>query len=83
MPTFLYFICGTPTTAWLAKQCHVHTQDPNHEPWAAEVEHAHLTTAQLGQPPVLSIFKILMNVLYSEIPKQIKPAYCITLLGVP
>ena len=22
-------ICGTPTTAWHAKQCHVHTQDPN------------------------------------------------------
>ena len=29
MPIFLYFICGTPTTAWLAKQCHVRTQDSN------------------------------------------------------
>ena len=29
MPIFLYVICGTPTTAWCAKQCHVCTQDPN------------------------------------------------------
>ena len=29
MPIFLYFICGTPATAWLAKQCHVHTRDPD------------------------------------------------------
>uniref|UniRef100_A0A9L0ILM9 Nuclear envelope phosphatase-regulatory subunit 1 n=1 Tax=Equus asinus TaxID=9793 RepID=A0A9L0ILM9_EQUAS len=29
MPIFLYFICGTPATAWHAKQCHVRTWDPN------------------------------------------------------
>src|SRR3712207_299831 len=29
VPIFLYFICGTPTTAWLDKRCHVHTRDPN------------------------------------------------------
>ena len=29
MPIFLYFICGTPNTAWLAKRCHVCTWDPN------------------------------------------------------
>ena len=29
MPIFLYFICGMPATAWHAKRCHVHTQDPN------------------------------------------------------
>ena len=29
MPMFLYFICGTPATAWLAKWYHVCTQDPN------------------------------------------------------
>ena len=29
VPIFLYIICGMPTTAWLAKQCHVHTQHPN------------------------------------------------------
>ncbi|XP_070086279.1 membrane-anchored junction protein isoform X6 [Equus caballus] len=29
VPIFLYFICGTPATAWLAKRCHVRTQDPN------------------------------------------------------
>ena len=28
VPIFLYFICGTPTTAWLDKRCHVCTQDP-------------------------------------------------------
>ena len=31
MPIFLYFICGTPTTTWLTKRCHVHTQDPNQQ----------------------------------------------------
>ena len=29
LPIFLYFICGTPATAWLTKQCHVCTQDLN------------------------------------------------------
>ena len=29
VPIFFYFICGMPTTAWLAKQCHVRTGDPN------------------------------------------------------
>uniref|UniRef100_A0A9L0SC01 Alpha-1,3-glucosyltransferase n=1 Tax=Equus caballus TaxID=9796 RepID=A0A9L0SC01_HORSE len=29
VPIFLYFICGTPTTAWCAKRCHVRTQDSN------------------------------------------------------
>ncbi|XP_070085663.1 ubiquitin carboxyl-terminal hydrolase 25-like isoform X3 [Equus caballus] len=29
VPIFLCFISGTPTTAWHAKQCHVHTWDPN------------------------------------------------------
>uniref|UniRef100_A0A9L0RWW9 tRNA methyltransferase 11 homolog n=1 Tax=Equus caballus TaxID=9796 RepID=A0A9L0RWW9_HORSE len=28
---FLYFICGMPTTAWLAKWCHVCTRDPNRQ----------------------------------------------------
>ena len=28
-PIFLYFIRGTPTTAWRAKRCHVRTRDPN------------------------------------------------------
>ena len=28
VPILLYFMCGMPTTAWLAKWCHVHTQDP-------------------------------------------------------
>ena len=29
MPIFLYFICGTPTTAWLAKRRHVCAWDSN------------------------------------------------------
>uniref|UniRef100_A0A9L0K9P5 F-box domain-containing protein n=1 Tax=Equus asinus TaxID=9793 RepID=A0A9L0K9P5_EQUAS len=31
MPIFLCFIRGTPTTAWLAKRCHVCTRDPNQQ----------------------------------------------------
>ena len=54
MPIFLYSICGMPTTAWLAKRCHVHTQDPNRrtcEPWASEAECVNSTTAPPGHPP--------------------------------
>uniref|UniRef100_A0A9L0T0A2 Solute carrier family 51 member A n=1 Tax=Equus caballus TaxID=9796 RepID=A0A9L0T0A2_HORSE len=29
MPISLYFICGTPATAWLDERCHVRTRDPN------------------------------------------------------
>ena len=29
LPIFLYLICGTPTTAWLTKQCHVLDRDLN------------------------------------------------------
>uniref|UniRef100_A0A9L0SE50 COX assembly mitochondrial protein n=1 Tax=Equus caballus TaxID=9796 RepID=A0A9L0SE50_HORSE len=29
VPIFLYFIYGTPTTAWLDKRCHVRTRDLN------------------------------------------------------
>ena len=29
VPILLCFLCGMPTTAWLAKRCHVRTRDPN------------------------------------------------------
>ena len=51
MPIFLYFICGTPATAWCAKRCHVRTQDPS-KPWADEAERAHLTAVPPTQPHV-------------------------------
>uniref|UniRef100_A0A9L0RJ60 Ring finger protein 103 n=1 Tax=Equus caballus TaxID=9796 RepID=A0A9L0RJ60_HORSE len=42
---------GTPATAWLAKQCHVHTRDPNRQtPGGREGERANLTAAPPGQP---------------------------------
>ena len=50
MPIFLYFTCGTPTTAWPAKRCHVHTRDPTGEPQAAEAECVRLTAAPPGWP---------------------------------
>ena len=31
VPIFLYFICGTPATAWLANRCHVCTWDLNQQ----------------------------------------------------
>ena len=51
MPVFLYFIYETPATAWLAKQCHVCTRDPNPEPRATEAERVSLTTAPPGLTP--------------------------------
>ena len=51
MPIFLYFICGTPSTAWRAKQCHVRTQDPNRQtPGRREAECVNLTAAPPGRP---------------------------------
>ena len=51
MLIFLCFIRGTPTTAWLAKWCRVHTWDPN---WRTqgrwEAEHSNLTAAPRGRP---------------------------------
>ena len=31
VPIFLYFICGMPAPLWVAKRCHVCTQDPNRQ----------------------------------------------------
>ena len=36
MPIVLYFIWGTPVTAWLAERCHVHPGIRTGEPRAAE-----------------------------------------------
>ena len=56
VPIFLYFTCGPPTTAWLAMWCHVCTGIRTSEPWATEVERAHLTAAPPGWP-LLGIFE--------------------------
>ena len=48
VPIFLYFICGTPATAWPAKQCHVHTGIGILEPQAVKAESPHLTTVLPG-----------------------------------
>ena len=50
VPIFLYFICGTPATAWCAKRCHVHTGTGIGKPLAAEVERVNLTAAPPGWP---------------------------------
>ena len=50
LPIFLCFICGTTTTAWLAKRCHVHTRDPNQRTPGHWVEGANLATPPSGQP---------------------------------
>lgn len=48
---FFFFVCGAPTTAWLAKQCHVCTWDLNRRtPGRREAEGANLTTAPPGRP---------------------------------
>ena len=64
VPIFLHFIHGMPTTAWLAKQWHVRTQDPNREPRAAEVEGAHLTAVPRGRP--LNVFLLLTIFMFNR-----------------
>ena len=56
MPIFLYCIRGTPTTAWRAKRCHVHTRDSNcWTPGLGEAECVNLTAMSLGWPPWSSL----------------------------
>ena len=43
LPLF-FCICETPTTAWLAKWCHVRTRDLNRRTPGCQAECAHLTT---------------------------------------
>ena len=51
MPIFLYFICGTPTTAWLLPSGAMLAPGiQTGEPWAAEAERANLTAATPGRP---------------------------------
>uniref|UniRef100_A0A9L0SN25 E3 ubiquitin-protein ligase MARCHF3 n=1 Tax=Equus caballus TaxID=9796 RepID=A0A9L0SN25_HORSE len=50
VPIFLYFICGTPTTAWVPTRAMSAPRIRTNEPQAAKAERAHLTTAPLGWP---------------------------------
>ena len=54
MPIFLHFICGTPTTAWLAKWGHVHTWDPNRQTLGHWIGICTLNHCATGWPPQLS-----------------------------
>ena len=65
VPIFLYFIRGAPTTAWLAKWCHVRTRIWTSEPRAAEAECATLTTAPPGRP--LQCFFKCITVVFKEL----------------
>ena len=56
VPIFLCFRCGMPTTAWLLPSGAMSTPGMrSYDPWAAKVEHAHLTTVPPGGP-LLSLF---------------------------
>ena len=51
VPVFLYFICGTPATAWLDKQCiGLHSGSELAILRPLEAERANLTIVPLGQP---------------------------------
>src|SRR3712207_5367483 len=80
VPIFLYFICGTPTKARLAKRCYVHTRDPNQRtPGCQEAERANLTAAPLGQPQsrVLELVTIQESSWRDTIfPRKFKTRHC-------
>ena len=50
VPIVLYFISGTPTTAWLASGAMSAPGIHTGKPLATEAERAHSTTAPLGRP---------------------------------
>ena len=55
MSIFLYFIRGMPTTAWLAKQCHVRTRDPNRRTPGPQSGTCGLNCCATGPALVLSL----------------------------
>ena len=60
MPIFLYFIRRTPTIAWHARRCHVHTRELNWQTLGRqEAECANLTAAPPGRP--ISNFLMIVN----------------------
>ena len=75
VPIFLYFICGTPTTAWLDKWCHVWTGKPR----AAKAEHAHLTLCHQAGSLVV-ILKLLSLSFSSSL--TIWPQYIVLALSL-
>ena len=58
VPIFLYFICGMPTTAWLAKQCHVPTWDPNRWTPGHRRGRCELNHCATGPAPVQDCLKV-------------------------
>ena len=60
VPIFLYFICGMPATAWLAKWCHVCTRDLNQQTPGCRSRTCELNCCATGPAPqlpfALSIF---------------------------
>ena len=78
VPIFLSFICGTPTTAWRVKKCHVRTQDLELvNPGRREAERVNLTTVPRGRPliPVFLVFtpRNSSECSFVLIPKGMKP----------
>ena len=51
MPIFLYFICGMPARAWLAKRCHVRTWDLNGRTPGCRSGTCALNRCATGRPP--------------------------------
>ena len=60
MPIFLYFMCGTPTTAGLLCGAMSAPGIQTGKPQAAEAERVHLTTAPPRQP-LKFLFKQLLD----------------------
>ena len=56
MPIFLYFICGTPTTAWRARQFHVHTRDPTWQTLGHRSGTCALNHCTTGPAPITHTF---------------------------
>ena len=70
MPIFHYFTCGTPTTAWLAKWCHVCTLDLNQRTpghWSITCE---LNRCCHEASPCTRILDLWPNSLISLLPKK-------------
>ena len=65
MPIFLYFICGwMPATAWLSKQCHVRTWDPNWRTLGLQSRTWELNCSATGLAPRILIMEFLEEIVY-------------------
>ena len=67
VPIFLYFICGAPARAWLAKWRHVCTRDLNWWTLGRQSRTCELNRCATVPAPLFSVFEVSFHILVSAV----------------